>query len=96
MFSVTLHRCLLVLAGVASANPVTRAACNPALAGLGISIASGSLEIGYGSSVAGRRDYLADIIGYRDVNQPNQAAGLFPTWVNGVIELETLVTPQDG
>ncbi|KAJ7835657.1 hypothetical protein B0H14DRAFT_2795706, partial [Mycena olivaceomarginata] len=32
----------------------------------------------------------------KDVNQPNQAAGLFPTWVNGAIELETLVTPQDG
>jgi hypothetical protein len=53
MFSVTSIVASLVLAGVASANPVTRAACNPALAGLGISIASGSLEIGYGSSVAG-------------------------------------------
>jgi hypothetical protein len=32
----------------------------------------------------------------RDVNQPNQAPGLFPTWVNGTLQLETLETPQDG
>ncbi|KAJ7312882.1 hypothetical protein DFH08DRAFT_1087437 [Mycena albidolilacea] len=114
MFSVTSIVASLVLAGVASANPVARAACNPALAGLGISIASGSLEIGYGSSVAGAAiisqtlsatgaEYIAEAStitngGFvlKDVNQPNQAAGLFPTWVNGVIELETLVTPQDG
>ncbi|KAF8189483.1 hypothetical protein K438DRAFT_1763695 [Mycena galopus ATCC 62051] len=32
----------------------------------------------------------------KDVNQPGSAAGLFPTLVNGTVELETLVTPEDG
>ncbi|KAF8129450.1 hypothetical protein K438DRAFT_2136921 [Mycena galopus ATCC 62051] len=32
----------------------------------------------------------------KDVNQPGSAAGLFLTLLNGAIELETLVTPEDG
>lgn len=44
----------LALSHVAFANPISaRAACNPDLAGRGINIASGSLELGYASSVAG-------------------------------------------
>ncbi|KAF7324626.1 hypothetical protein MKEN_00504100 [Mycena kentingensis (nom. inval.)] len=38
---------------MALATPVARAACNPALAGAGLSIASGGFEIGYTSSTAG-------------------------------------------
>jgi hypothetical protein len=53
MFSVISILASLVLARVAIATPVARAACNPTLAGIGISIASGSLELGYASSVAG-------------------------------------------
>jgi hypothetical protein len=54
MFSVTSIVASLVLARVALATPVARGACNPALAsGTGISIASGNLELGYASSVAG-------------------------------------------
>lgn len=53
MFSVVSIVASLVLARAAVANPVARAACNPTLAGNGISIASGSLEVGYTSSVAG-------------------------------------------
>ncbi|KAJ7733936.1 hypothetical protein B0H16DRAFT_1732035 [Mycena metata] len=30
------------------------------------------------------------------VNQDNHSPRLFPTWVNGTLELETLVTPEDG
>lgn len=51
MFSVIYIVASVVLA--VTANPVARAACNPALAGTGISIASGTLELGYASSVAG-------------------------------------------
>ncbi|KAJ7472403.1 hypothetical protein B0H11DRAFT_2038876 [Mycena galericulata] len=43
----------LFLAGAAVANPVARAACNPTIAGSGITIASGNLAVGYSSSVAG-------------------------------------------
>jgi hypothetical protein len=54
MFSVTSIVASLVLARVALATPVAHGACNPALAsGTGISIASGNLELGYASSVAG-------------------------------------------
>ncbi|KAF8217512.1 hypothetical protein K438DRAFT_1952404 [Mycena galopus ATCC 62051] len=53
MFSVVSIAVSLVLARVAIANPVARAACNPALNAQGISIASGSLEVGYASGVAG-------------------------------------------
>jgi hypothetical protein len=42
-----------VLASVVIAKPVARAACNPALAGAGISIVSGNLEIGCRGSTAG-------------------------------------------
>ncbi|KAF7377522.1 hypothetical protein MSAN_00174300 [Mycena sanguinolenta] len=114
MFSVISIALSLALARMATANPVARAACNPVLAGNGISIASGSLEMGYSSSVAGASiisqaltataaEYVAVAAtitngGFvlKDVNQPNQAAGLYPTWVNGAIELQTLVTPEDG
>ncbi|KAJ7806344.1 hypothetical protein B0H14DRAFT_3882400 [Mycena olivaceomarginata] len=95
-------------------KPVAHAACNPALARAGTSIASGNLEIGYRGSTAGASiisqtftataaEYIAEAMttangGFvlKDVNQPNQAARLFPTLVNDAIELETLVTPQDG
>ncbi|KAJ7677996.1 hypothetical protein DFH06DRAFT_1465806 [Mycena polygramma] len=114
MFSVISIVTSLVLARVAMANPVTRAACNPALAGTGISIASGNLELGYASSVAGApiisqalTATAAEFIGeastitnggfvLKDANQENQAVGLFPTLVNGAIQLQTLVTPEDG
>ncbi|KAJ6482478.1 hypothetical protein C8R45DRAFT_1099764 [Mycena sanguinolenta] len=114
MFSVTSLALSLALARMAMANPVARGACNPAIAGTGISIASGSLEIGYSSSVAGAPiisqaltatapEYIAEAStiangGFvlKDVNQPNQAPGLYPTFVNGTIELQTLVTPEDG
>lgn len=45
----------LALAGsMTSAKPLAaRAACNPVLAGSGISITSGGLELGYASSTAG-------------------------------------------
>jgi len=32
----------------------------------------------------------------KDANQENQAAGLFPTWVNGSLELETQSSTLDG
>ncbi|KAJ7097662.1 hypothetical protein C8R44DRAFT_369002 [Mycena epipterygia] len=114
MFSVFSLVASLALARAAVANPVARAACNPTLAGSGISISSGSLEIGYSSSVAGAPiisqaltasspEFIAEAStitngGFvlKDANQPNQAAGLFPTFVNGALELATLVTPEDG
>ncbi|KAF7369286.1 hypothetical protein MVEN_00256400 [Mycena venus] len=114
MFSVISIAASFVLASVAVANPVARAACNPALAGVGISIASGNLEVGYTGGVAGASiisqalittgaEYLAEAAttvngGFvlKDINQAGNAAGLFVTWVNGAIELETLVTPEDG
>ncbi|KAJ6598260.1 hypothetical protein DFH09DRAFT_1272041 [Mycena vulgaris] len=104
----------LALAGAAMGNPIARAACNPNMAGSGVSIASGNLELGYSSSVAGAAiisqvlsatgpEFIAEAStisngGFvlKDSNQDNHAAGLFPTWVNGAIELETLVTPEDG
>ncbi|KAJ6618146.1 hypothetical protein B0H10DRAFT_2217918 [Mycena sp. CBHHK59/15] len=105
----------LALASTAAANPVAaRAACNPTLAGSGISIASGGLELGYASSVAGAplisqplsataAEFIAVTSSVsnggfilKDVNQDNHAAGLYPSYVNGALELETLVTPQDG
>ncbi|KAJ7097660.1 hypothetical protein C8R44DRAFT_859825 [Mycena epipterygia] len=114
MFSVFAIVASLALARAAVANPVARAACNPNLAGSGISIAVGSLEIGYASSVAGTPiisqalsttspEFIAEAStsangGFllKDANQPNQAAALFPTLVSGALELETLVSPQDG
>jgi hypothetical protein len=53
MLSVFSILSALVLAQSAAANPVARSACNPTLAGFGISIGSGSFEVGYSSSVAG-------------------------------------------
>ncbi|KAJ7185037.1 hypothetical protein C8R46DRAFT_1300839 [Mycena filopes] len=44
---------LLIGSTAAAATPVARAACNPAIANTAISIASGSLEIGYAGSVPG-------------------------------------------
>ncbi|KAJ6577744.1 hypothetical protein B0H19DRAFT_1370841 [Mycena capillaripes] len=32
----------------------------------------------------------------KDVNQDNHAPGLFPTYINGTLKLETLVAPEDG
>ncbi|KAJ6551231.1 hypothetical protein B0H19DRAFT_1156976, partial [Mycena capillaripes] len=114
MFSVFSIVASLVLARAAIANPVARATCNPALAGTGITIASGTLELGYASSVAGAAiisqalsatsaEYIGEAStitngGFllKDANQDNHAAGLFPTWVNGAIQLQTLVTPEDG
>ncbi|KAJ6598261.1 hypothetical protein DFH09DRAFT_1394361 [Mycena vulgaris] len=114
MFSFVAIIASLVLTRAAVANPIARAACNPTMAGSGISIASGNLEIGYAGSVAGAAlisqpltsnspEFIAvqatTVNGgfvLKDVNQDNHAAGLFPTWVNGTIKLETLVTPEDG
>ncbi|KAJ7769695.1 hypothetical protein DFH07DRAFT_282316 [Mycena maculata] len=115
MFSVVFIVASLALARAAVANPVARAACNPTLAGNGISIGSGTLEVGYSNSVAGApiisraltttaaAEYIAETTtifngGFllEDANQPGSAAGLFPTNVDGVLSLETLVTPEDG
>ncbi|KAJ7705573.1 hypothetical protein B0H17DRAFT_1175362 [Mycena rosella] len=114
MFSAFFIIAALALVRAGVANPIARAACNPTMAGSGISIVSGNLEVGYASSVAGAplisqalttnaAEYIAEAAttangGYvlKDVNQSNQAPGLFPTWVNGALELETLVTPEDG
>ncbi|KAJ7489202.1 hypothetical protein FB451DRAFT_1553074 [Mycena latifolia] len=114
MFSVVSVLASLALARAAAANPVARAACNPSMAGAGVSIASGSLQIGYASSVAGApiisqalSAIAAEFIavastiangGYvlEDANQDNHSAGLYPTSVSGAVELETLVTPEDG
>ncbi|KAJ7677989.1 hypothetical protein DFH06DRAFT_1167609 [Mycena polygramma] len=114
MFSIVSVLASLVLARVAIANPVARAACNPALNGVGFSIANGNLELGYASSIAGApiisqalSANAAEFIGEaatisnggfvsKDANQDNHAIGLFPTWIDGAIELQPLVTPEDG
>ncbi|KAJ7097659.1 hypothetical protein C8R44DRAFT_748370 [Mycena epipterygia] len=122
MFSVSSIIASLVLASAAVANPVARAACNPKIAGSGISIGSGNLELGFSGSVAGAPiisqaltpagpEFIVEVstisnggfvlksltpCTHRDVDQPNQAPGLFPTNVNGAVELQTLVTPEDG
>ncbi|KAJ7220626.1 hypothetical protein GGX14DRAFT_431517 [Mycena pura] len=114
MSSVVTLSLILAHAVAAMANPVARAACNPSLAGSGVSIASGSLELGYSSSVAGAviisqplsatsPEFIAEATtvsngGFllKDSNQDNHAAGLFCTNVNGSLELETAVSPEDG
>ncbi|KAJ7182789.1 hypothetical protein C8R43DRAFT_968095 [Mycena crocata] len=114
MFSTIFIVVSLIFGRATIGNPVARAACNPTLAGSGISIASGNLELGYASSVSGAPiisqalsptspEFIAEAAtisngGFilKDSNQDNHAAGLFPTWVNGVLKLETLVTPEDG
>ncbi|KAJ7176758.1 hypothetical protein C8R46DRAFT_1346718 [Mycena filopes] len=114
MFSLTFLVASLVLARVAVANPFARAACNPTLAGSGVNIAVGSLEIGYASAVPGASvvsqalsttafEFIAETattinggFSLKTVNEPNQAAALFPTASNGALKLQTLVTPADG
>ncbi|KAJ7489003.1 hypothetical protein FB451DRAFT_1552922 [Mycena latifolia] len=115
MFSVFSILASLALTRAALANPVARGpACNPNMAQSGISIASGTLEVGYASSVAGA-PLISQALSanspefivvnattvnggfvLKDANQDNHSAGLYPTWVNGAIKLETLVTPEDG
>ncbi|KAJ7621295.1 hypothetical protein FB45DRAFT_928883 [Roridomyces roridus] len=53
MLSITSIVASLLLAHTALANPVARASCNPNIASQGISLGSGTLEVGYASSVAG-------------------------------------------
>jgi hypothetical protein len=53
MFSLASIITSLVLASMVISKPMARAACNPALAGAGISIVSDDLEIGYRGSTAG-------------------------------------------
>ncbi|KAK7052153.1 hypothetical protein R3P38DRAFT_2858863 [Favolaschia claudopus] len=81
MFTVLPIALPLALARGAASTPVSRAACNPSLVGVGISIASGNLE--------------AEFVG-ETATIVNGAPGLYLTWVNGTIKLETLVTPEDG
>ncbi|KAJ7678059.1 hypothetical protein DFH06DRAFT_1422536 [Mycena polygramma] len=110
MFSVFSILASLVLARVAAANPVARSACNPALAGAAISIASGNLDLGYPSSVAGApivsqalSATAAEFIGEAStitnggfvLKDANQENQVV-TLVNGTPELQALVTPEDG
>ncbi|KAJ6504092.1 hypothetical protein C8R47DRAFT_177018 [Mycena vitilis] len=109
MFTVCYIVASLVLARVAAANPVARAACNPALAGAAMSIASGNLDLGYPSSVTGAPivsqalSATAEFIGeastisnggfvLKDANQESQVV----TLINGALELQALVAPEDG